>query len=156
MFGSEFWDQPLRHLQLRENVDSIVPLCPPSSRSYGDNHEDADLDNINPHSLALRPSNTPIYLTLDETITQFSASSITNEASFPIMMRDQTRPPLDPLSATEIYVAMATVQAARAILEVRSSMWFIEVVLLEPKKNIVALADAYDFPPFQPSLLPPN
>lgn len=33
-------------------------------------------------------------------------------------------------------------------------MRFIEVVLLEPDKNVVALADAYFFPPFQPSLLP--
>lgn len=33
-------------------------------------------------------------------------------------------------------------------------MRFIEVVLLEPEKHIVALADAYFFPPFQPSLLP--
>ncbi|RRT45154.1 hypothetical protein BHE74_00055655 [Ensete ventricosum] len=33
-------------------------------------------------------------------------------------------------------------------------MRFIEVVLLEPEKNVVALADAYFFPPFQPSLLP--
>jgi hypothetical protein len=33
-------------------------------------------------------------------------------------------------------------------------MRFSEVVLLEPEKNVVALADAYFFPPFQPSLLP--
>lgn len=33
-------------------------------------------------------------------------------------------------------------------------MRFVEVVLLEPDKNVVALADAYFFPPFQPSLLP--
>jgi len=33
-------------------------------------------------------------------------------------------------------------------------MRFVEVVLLEPEKNVVALADAYFFPPFQPSLLP--
>lgn len=33
-------------------------------------------------------------------------------------------------------------------------MRFIEVVLWEPDKNVVALADAYFFPPFQPSLLP--
>jgi primary-amine oxidase len=33
-------------------------------------------------------------------------------------------------------------------------MRFIEVVLLEPDKHVVALADAYFFPPFQPSLLP--
>jgi len=40
------------------------------------------------------------------------------------------------------------------ILQLRDSMRFIEVVLLEPDKNVVALADAYFFPPFQPSLLP--
>lgn len=33
-------------------------------------------------------------------------------------------------------------------------MRFVEVVLSEPDKNVVALADAYFFPPFQPSLLP--
>lgn len=33
-------------------------------------------------------------------------------------------------------------------------MRFVEVVLLEPDKYVVALADAYFFPPFQPSLLP--
>lgn len=33
-------------------------------------------------------------------------------------------------------------------------MRFVEVVLLEPEKTVMALADAYFFPPFQPSLLP--
>lgn len=33
-------------------------------------------------------------------------------------------------------------------------MRFVEVVLIEPDKLVVALADAYFFPPFQPSLLP--
>lgn len=33
-------------------------------------------------------------------------------------------------------------------------MRFVEVVLVEPDKNVVALADAYFFPPFQPTLLP--
>lgn len=33
-------------------------------------------------------------------------------------------------------------------------MRFVEVVLVEPVKQVVALADAYFFPPFQPSLLP--
>ncbi|OMO72759.1 Copper amine oxidase, N2/N3-terminal [Corchorus capsularis] len=33
-------------------------------------------------------------------------------------------------------------------------MRFIEVVLVEPDKHVVALADAYFFPPFQPSLIP--
>ncbi|KAK6148305.1 hypothetical protein DH2020_019227 [Rehmannia glutinosa] len=70
-----------------------------------------------------------------------------------IMTRAQTKHPLDPLSATEISVAVGTVRAAGATPEVRDSMRFIEVVLLEPEKNVVALADAYFFPPFQPSLL---
>lgn len=39
-------------------------------------------------------------------------------------------------------------------MQVRDSMRFFEVVLLEPDKHVVALADAYFFPPFQPSLLP--
>ncbi|KAH9626521.1 hypothetical protein KSS87_017301 [Heliosperma pusillum] len=33
-------------------------------------------------------------------------------------------------------------------------MRFIEVVLWEPEKHVAAMADAYFFPPFQPSLLP--
>lgn len=33
-------------------------------------------------------------------------------------------------------------------------MRFVEVALVEPDKRVVALADAYFFPPFQPSLLP--
>ncbi|RDX76497.1 maoI, partial [Mucuna pruriens] len=68
--------------------------------------------------------------------------------------RAQSSHPLDPLSAAEISVAVATVRAARATPEVRDSMRFIEVVLMEPDKHVVALADAYFFPPFQPSLLP--
>ncbi|KAG6535785.1 hypothetical protein ZIOFF_000814 [Zingiber officinale] len=42
---------------------------------------------------------------------------VTNEVGIPIMMRDQTRPPLDPLSATEI----STVQVIGAIPEVREN-----------------------------------
>ncbi|OIW17741.1 hypothetical protein TanjilG_29091 [Lupinus angustifolius] len=70
------------------------------------------------------------------------------------LTRPQSSHPLDPLSAAEITVAVATVRAAGATPELRDSMRFIEVVLLEPDKNVVALADAYFFPPFQPSLLP--
>lgn len=101
------------------------------------------------------------------------------------MLRAETKHPLDPLSAAEISIAVATVRAAGATPEVlnrflfifscpstiilmcclnssvhffsfqlRDSMRFIEVVLLEPDKYVVALADAYFFPPFQPSLLP--
>ncbi|XP_027333045.1 uncharacterized protein LOC113847913 [Abrus precatorius] len=70
------------------------------------------------------------------------------------MERTQSRHPLDPLSAAEISVAVATVRAAGTTPELRDSMRFIEVVLLEPDKHVVALADAYFFPPFQSSLLP--
>lgn len=38
--------------------------------------------------------------------------------------------------------------------QVRDSMRFVEVALIEPEKHVVALADAYFFPPFQPSLIP--
>ncbi|CAI9283818.1 unnamed protein product [Lactuca saligna] len=71
-----------------------------------------------------------------------------------ILTRAQTSHPLDPLSAAEIKVAVATVRAAGATPEVRDGMRFVEVVLSEPDKSVVALADAYFFPPFQPSLLP--
>ncbi|KAI3933705.1 hypothetical protein MKW92_052571 [Papaver armeniacum] len=70
------------------------------------------------------------------------------------MLRAQSCHPLDPLSAAEIAVAVGTVRAAGATPEERDSMRFIEVVLVEPDKSIIALADAYFFPPFQPSLLP--
>ncbi|KAK4257031.1 hypothetical protein QN277_006676 [Acacia crassicarpa] len=71
-----------------------------------------------------------------------------------LMPRAQSSHPLDPLSAAEIAVAVATVRAAGDTPEVRDAMRFIEVVLLEPEKHVVALADAYFFPPFQPSLVP--
>ncbi|XP_010678856.2 amine oxidase [copper-containing] zeta, peroxisomal isoform X1 [Beta vulgaris subsp. vulgaris] len=71
-----------------------------------------------------------------------------------IMPNGWTTHPLNPLSAAEISVAVATVRAAGATPEVRDSMRFIEVALVEPEKHIVALADAYFFPPFQPSLVP--
>ncbi|PKI41940.1 hypothetical protein CRG98_037690 [Punica granatum] len=57
-------------------------------------------------------------------------------------VKPHTSHPLDPLSAAEISVAVATVRAAGATPEVRDGMRFIEVVLVEPDKHIVALADA--------------
>ncbi|RLM85466.1 hypothetical protein C2845_PM04G23020 [Panicum miliaceum] len=85
------------------------------------------------------------------------AQRSTKKASngIPIMTRTQQRShPLDPLSAAEIRVAVATVRAAGKSPEERDSMRFVEAVLVEPEKDVVALADAYFFPPFQPSLLP--
>ncbi|XP_042949779.1 copper methylamine oxidase-like isoform X5 [Carya illinoinensis] len=81
-------------------------------------------------------------------------SANTSSKRIPTMLRAQTKHPFDPLSATEISVAVSTVRAAGATPEVRDSMRFIEVVLFEPDKHVVALADAYFFPPFQPSLVP--
>uniref|UniRef100_A0A803M766 Amine oxidase n=1 Tax=Chenopodium quinoa TaxID=63459 RepID=A0A803M766_CHEQI len=81
-----------------------------------------------------------------------TAASKAKGASLP--WRGRTSHPLDPLSATEIKVAVATVRAAGATPEERDSMRFIEVVLVEPEKLVIAMADAYFFPPFQPSLLP--
>ncbi|GAV78914.1 LOW QUALITY PROTEIN: Cu_amine_oxid domain-containing protein/Cu_amine_oxidN2 domain-containing protein/Cu_amine_oxidN3 domain-containing protein [Cephalotus follicularis] len=83
-----------------------------------------------------------------------TAAKPTSTIGMPIMLKAQSSHPLDPLSAAEISVAVATVRAAGATPEVRDSMRFVEVVLLEPGKQVVALADAYFFPPFQPSLLP--
>ncbi|KAH7444885.1 hypothetical protein KP509_02G095800 [Ceratopteris richardii] len=68
------------------------------------------------------------------------------------LLRAHSSHPLDPLSPAEIAVAVATVRAAGATPEVRDGMRFIEIVLNEPEKHVVALADAYFFPPFQPSL----
>ncbi|KAK7291608.1 hypothetical protein RIF29_06891 [Crotalaria pallida] len=70
------------------------------------------------------------------------------------LTRAQLSHPLDPLSVAEITVAVATVRAAGATPELRDGMRFMEIVLLEPDKHVVAVADAYFFPPFQPSLLP--
>ncbi|GJP67547.1 hypothetical protein CLOP_g24357 [Closterium sp. NIES-67] len=67
--------------------------------------------------------------------------------------------PLDPLSPAEVSVAVATVRAAGATPELRDAMRFIEVSLNEPPKDVVALADAYFFPPYQHSVYippPPN
>nr|GMD36290.1 copper methylamine oxidase-like [Ipomoea batatas] len=65
------------------------------------------------------------------------------------MLRLHSRHPLDPLSANEISVAVSTVKAAvNTTPEVKDGIRFIEVVLLEPNKSVVALANAYSFPPF--------
>ncbi|KAG4116108.1 hypothetical protein ERO13_D12G149300v2 [Gossypium hirsutum] len=89
-----------------------------------------------------------------EPISDPPATNTTTSKGISIMPRAQTSHPLDPLSAAEISVAVATVRAAGKTPEVRDSMRFIEVALVEPEKHVVALADAYFFPPFQPSLLP--
>ncbi|KAL6186449.1 hypothetical protein ACLB2K_042569 [Fragaria x ananassa] len=83
-----------------------------------------------------------------------SANTTSAAKGLPVMLRAQSSHPLEPLSAAEISVAVATVRAAGATPEVRDSMRFVEVALVEPDKRVVALADAYFFPPFQPSLLP--
>ncbi|KAM0979479.1 hypothetical protein ACFX13_015612 [Malus domestica] len=99
-----------------------------------------------------RDDQRPKKIAMAALIPEPSANASTTGIS--IMLRPQTRHPLDPLSAAEISVAVATVRAAGETPEVRDSMRFVEVVLLEPDKHVVALADAYFFPPFQPSLLP--
>uniref|UniRef100_A0A0D3F729 Amine oxidase n=1 Tax=Oryza barthii TaxID=65489 RepID=A0A0D3F729_9ORYZ len=89
-----------------------------------------------------------------ETVVPPPATAIASSKGIRIMTRTQKSHPLDPLSAAEISVSVATVRASGRTPEVRDSMRFVEVVLLEPEKTVVALADAYFFPPFQPSLLP--
>ncbi|MED6109100.1 hypothetical protein PIB30_030533 [Stylosanthes scabra] len=91
------------------------------------------------------PNNTP---------PQPSLPTFTPDPPSKVTARPQSSHPLDPLSAAEISVAVATVRAAGPTPEMRDSMRFIEAVLVEPEKQVVALADAYFFPPFQPSLLP--
>lgn len=73
-----------------------------------------------------------------------------------LVLRSQSAHPLDPLSPTEIAVAIATVRAAGETPEVRDGMRFVEVVLNEPDKHVVAMADAYFFPPYQPMLFKPK
>ncbi|KAH1260142.1 Primary amine oxidase [Glycine max] len=101
--------------------------------------------------------NRPSVATVISAVDSFSdppPNTTSTTKGIPVMTRAQTCHPLDPLSAAEISVAVATVRAAGATPEVRDSMRFVEVVLVEPDKQVVALADAYFFPPFQPSLLP--
>ncbi|KAK1354539.1 hypothetical protein POM88_047795 [Heracleum sosnowskyi] len=69
-----------------------------------------------------------------DSISQPSSTS-TSTKGIPSLFRAQMRHP-----------------AAGATPEVRDSMRFVEVALVEPDKHVVALADAYFFPPFQPSL----
>ncbi|KAL5759911.1 hypothetical protein ACOSP7_018414 [Xanthoceras sorbifolium] len=83
-----------------------------------------------------------------------TTNTTTSTKGIPMMLKAQTSHPLDPLTAAEISVAVSTVRAAGATPEVRDSMRFVEAGLVEPDKHVVALADAYFFPPFQPSLLP--
>ncbi|KAF8703451.1 hypothetical protein HU200_027626 [Digitaria exilis] len=91
---------------------------------------------------------------IEEIVAGQPTTAKASSKGIPIMTRAQRCHPLDPLSAAEIAVAVATVRAAGRSPEERDSMRFVEAVLLEPEKNVVALADAYFFPPFQPSLLP--
>ncbi|XP_047309403.1 copper methylamine oxidase-like [Impatiens glandulifera] len=69
----------------------------------------------------------------------------------PIPSRSQIYHPLDPLYRDEIIVAVATIKKT---VEEIDNIRLIEVVLFEPEKNIVALADSYFFPPFYSSLFP--
>ncbi|KAJ7569207.1 hypothetical protein O6H91_01G066900 [Diphasiastrum complanatum] len=68
-----------------------------------------------------------------------------------LLLRSQHSHPLDPLSPAEIQVATETVRAAGASAEIRDGMRFVEIVLNEPEKDVVASADAYFFPPYQPT-----
>ncbi|KAF3959613.1 hypothetical protein CMV_015593 [Castanea mollissima] len=103
-----------------------------------------------------KSSSVPTMIPAFDTLTDPAPANTASASSKGIlsMVRAQTSHPLDPLSAAEISVAVATVRAAGATPEVRDSMRFVEVALVEPAKSVVALADAYFFPPFQPSLLP--
>ncbi|KAJ8758980.1 hypothetical protein K2173_003218 [Erythroxylum novogranatense] len=80
-----------------------------------------------------------------ESLPESPPTKTTSSKGIQVMARPQNRHPLDPLTAAEISVAVATVRAAGATPEVRDSMRFIEVALVEPDKHIVALADAYFF-----------
>ncbi|KAJ6970585.1 primary amine oxidase-like isoform X1 [Populus alba x Populus x berolinensis] len=100
------------------------------------------------------PVHSPERRPVVDSLPEPSRTASATKTAIPVMLRAQTSHPLDPLSAAEISVAVATVRAAGATPELRDSMRFIEVVLLEPDKDVVALANTYFFPPFQPSLLP--
>ncbi|KAJ7538366.1 hypothetical protein O6H91_11G045300 [Diphasiastrum complanatum] len=84
-----------------------------------------------------------------------AAVSSAVKSSARLLFGSQHSHPLDPLSPAEIQVATETVRAAGASAEIRDGMRFIEVVLCEPEKDVVALADAYFFPPYQPTFFLP-
>ncbi|CAH9120247.1 unnamed protein product [Cuscuta epithymum] len=101
-----------------------------------------------------RTASPPPLETVTDSPDQPPTLNLPSITGLPTTVRTHTPHPLEPLSAAEILVAVATVRAAGATPEVRDSMRFVEVALMEPDKNVVALADAYFFPPFQLSLLP--
>ncbi|XP_024540285.1 uncharacterized protein LOC9634796 isoform X1 [Selaginella moellendorffii] len=68
-----------------------------------------------------------------------------------LLLKAQQSHPLDPLSPAEIKVATETVRGAGKSAEIRDAMRFVEVVLNEPEKDVVALADAHFFPPYHPA-----
>eukprot|EP00249_Psilotum_nudum_P012903 c24037_g1_i1 orf=554-2908(+) len=96
----------------------------------------------------------PTFGCVNPSVAAQNASNPASKVSGLPVTRARTSHPLDPLSPAEIAVAIANVRAAGSTPEVRDGMRFIEIVLCEPEKHVVALADAYFFPPFQPSLLP--
>ncbi|KHN13432.1 Copper methylamine oxidase [Glycine soja] len=122
-----------------QNNNKVALAAPPTSSSSAPQQQSQSQQ---------RPSVATFISAIDSPPKTASAKGIT------VMVRAQTSHPLDPLTAAEISVAVATVRAAGATPEVRDGMRFIEVDLVEPEKQVVALADAYFFPPFQPSLLP--
>ncbi|WVZ19731.1 hypothetical protein V8G54_007053 [Vigna mungo] len=125
------------------------PLPPPPSSSCCTAADSAAIPRAAaPQQEWNAATDVPLIRPVDSSTNASAAKGVT------AMPRPQSSHPLDPLTSAEISVAVATVRAAGATPELRDSMRFIEVVLLEPDKNVVALADAYFFPPFQPSLLP--
>ncbi|KAJ8559843.1 hypothetical protein K7X08_003901 [Anisodus acutangulus] len=125
-----------------------LSFCHPSSASVVRRETAAA---VAPSVVDDQPKQTPVLTSL---VNSQISSSNSSSKGIEIMPRAQTCHPLDPLSAAEISVAVSTVRAAGDTPEVRDGMRFIEVVLLEPDKTFVALADAYFFPPFQSSLMP--
>ncbi|CAK9862440.1 unnamed protein product [Sphagnum jensenii] len=90
---------------------------------------------------------------LDSTDTVAADSAVKAGSAVNLGLRSHSAAhPLDPLTPTEIAVAIASVRAEGDTPEVRDGMRFVEVVLNEPGKNVVALADSHFFPPYQPML----
>nr|KJB50260.1 hypothetical protein B456_008G160800 [Gossypium raimondii] len=146
---------PKTNDDIKNNNKAPPPPPPPSSTKVLQNWSVALVSGSNPSedTISKRASMATLIRPV-EPISDPPATNTTTSKGISIMPRAQTSHPLDPLSAAEISVAVATVRAAGKTPEVRDSMRFIEVALVEPEKHVVALADAYFFPPFQPSLLP--
>ncbi|KAH7430293.1 hypothetical protein KP509_09G092000 [Ceratopteris richardii] len=132
----------------RETASALVNATPDWSMTTS--AKEGPIAIVNPSVAIVKPDGVSPGLAILQSDAGAAKPSSKGIVSVPF---PQSIHPLDPLTPAEIAVAVATVRAAGATPEVRDGMRFVEIVLNEPDKHIIALADAYFFPPFQPSIL---